>query len=300
MQHDPREIDVVRHVYNDTNFAYEMRRMDEESPVEYAITRRWLDRWVAAGAVVADIGVGVGHYALHLAHRTCQIHLVDIADRLLQTAQIRLRDAGLQAAVCGVTMASATDLSVLPANTFDAVLLLGPLYHLCALEDRQRAVREAHRLLKPQGVVFAAGINRLAYLRQMWLIAPQVATAREAFHRRYLLDGNVDPAHVPPLGFAHLTTVAEFRALFLEAFTEELVAGVESFTGHHQKQWHRLTEPERQAWLDLVDTTAATPEGLGAAEHLLFIGRKQSEDLVTSPPTAHMIAESLSSAPQVS
>jgi hypothetical protein len=31
-----------------------------------------------------------------------------------------------------------------------------------------------------------------------------------------------------------------------------LVAGVESFTGHHQKQWHRLTEPERQAWLALV------------------------------------------------
>ena len=275
MQHDPTELDVVRHGYNDTNFAYEVRRLDEESPVEYAITRRWLDRWIAVGSVVADIGVGVGHYALHLARRACQIHLVDIADRLLQTAQARLHDAGLQSALLGVTMASATDLSVLPANTFDTVLLLGPLYHLCALGDRQQAVREAHRLLKSQGVLFAAGINRLAYLRQMWLIAPQVAIAREAFHRRYLFDGNVDPAHVPPLGFAHLTTVAGFRALFQEAFTEELVAGVESFTGHYQKQWHRLTEPERQAWLDLVEATAATPEGLGAAEHLLFVGRKR-------------------------
>lgn len=82
--------DVVRHVYNTTTFDYETRRLPEESPVEYALPLRWLDRWIAEGAVVADIGVGVGHYALHLAQRACTIHLVDIAERLLQTARARL------------------------------------------------------------------------------------------------------------------------------------------------------------------------------------------------------------------
>src|SRR5712691_7000480 len=87
-------MDVVRHVYNMTNFDYEVRRLPEESPVEYALTLRWLDRWIVHGAVVADIGVGVGHYALHLAQRACTIHLVDIAERLLHTARARLHDAG--------------------------------------------------------------------------------------------------------------------------------------------------------------------------------------------------------------
>jgi ubiquinone/menaquinone biosynthesis C-methylase UbiE len=268
-------MDVVRRVYNRTNFDYEVRRLPEESPVEYALTLRWLDRWIAPGAVVADIGVGVGHYALHLAQRACTLHLVDIAERLLHTARARLHDAGLQASILGVTTTSATDLHPLADNSFDAVLLLGPLYHLCRLADRQQAVREAHRILKSRGVLFAAGINRLAYLRDLFQEHPQGATARAAFHRQYLLDGNLDPEHAPPLGFAHLTTVAEFRALFAQEFDEEFVAGVESFTGHNQKQLHLVQEPERQAWFDLVEATASTAEGLGAAEHFLFVGRKR-------------------------
>jgi len=155
-------IDVVRNVYNMTNFDHEVRRLPAESPVEYALPLRWLDRWIAPGAVVADVGVGVGHYALHLAQRACTIYLVDIAERLLHTARARLHDAGLQASILGVTTTSATDLHPLVDNSCDAVLLLGPLYHLCQLADRQQAVREAHRILKSRGVLFAAGINRLA------------------------------------------------------------------------------------------------------------------------------------------
>jgi hypothetical protein len=108
-------------------------------------------------------------------------------------------------------------------------------------------------------------------------LTPQTAKAREAFHRRYLVDGNLDPAHAPPLGFAHLTTIAEFRALFQAGFEEMTVAGVESFTGHNQKQVYLLDEPERQAWFDLVEATAPTPEGLGATEHFLFVGHKRAQ-----------------------
>ena len=41
---------------------------------------------------------------------------------------------------------------------------LGPLYHLVAHSDRQQALREARRVLKPQGVLFAAAICRFASL----------------------------------------------------------------------------------------------------------------------------------------
>ena len=48
----------------------------------------------------------------------------------------------------------------LPANLADAVLLLGPLYHLTDHSQRIKALREAHRILKPGGVIFAAGISQ--------------------------------------------------------------------------------------------------------------------------------------------
>ncbi len=47
-------------------------------------------------------------------------------------------------------------------KTADAVLLLGPLYHLTARADRIRALTEARRVLKPAGLVFAVGISRFA------------------------------------------------------------------------------------------------------------------------------------------
>jgi ubiquinone/menaquinone biosynthesis C-methylase UbiE len=47
-------------------------------------------------------------------------------------------------------------------NSVDAVLLLGPLYHLIKKEDRDKALKEAHRVLKPGGILFAAAITRFA------------------------------------------------------------------------------------------------------------------------------------------
>src|SRR5262249_10349366 len=47
-------------------------------------------------------------------------------------------------------------------ETIDAISLLGPLYHLTAREDRLRALNEAHRVLKPGGILFAAGVSRFA------------------------------------------------------------------------------------------------------------------------------------------
>ncbi len=47
---------------------------------------------------------------------------------------------------------------------YDAVLLLGPLYHLTERGDRLQAFAEAIRVAKPGGVVVAVGISRFASL----------------------------------------------------------------------------------------------------------------------------------------
>jgi SAM-dependent methyltransferase len=48
------------------------------------------------------------------------------------------------------------------AGTIDAVLELGPLYHLVERGERLAALREARRVLRPGGVVAAAIISRFA------------------------------------------------------------------------------------------------------------------------------------------
>jgi hypothetical protein len=45
---------------------------------------------------------------------------------------------------------------------FDAVLLLGPLYHLTERSDRVRALEQARRAAAPDAPILAAGISRFA------------------------------------------------------------------------------------------------------------------------------------------
>lgn len=55
-----------------------------------------------------------------------------------------------------VIQGNAADLSVFPDNEYDITLLLGPLYHLYSREDKRQALREAIRVTRPGGVIFAA------------------------------------------------------------------------------------------------------------------------------------------------
>jgi ubiquinone/menaquinone biosynthesis C-methylase UbiE len=265
---------VGRH-YDEVVFEYELMR-PQYCPAEFTITTRQLARWIPERATVAEIGVGGAFYSEFLAKRGCRLHLVDVSARLLDTAWSKLRVSGFQDRIIDIDLASAADLDCLPGEKFDAVLMLGPLYHLCSLAERRSAIREAERVLKPGGLIFAAGINRLAYLRDLFRGSPREVLARLDFHKQFLSDGNLDPKHAPPIGFAHLTTVGEFRELVTDRFDELSMMGLESFAISEQKLLNELQEEEAKAWLDLIEETAAMPEALGASDHFLFIGRKRA------------------------
>jgi len=267
------ESNVGRH-YDEKVFADELVRLPQECPVELAITERWLGRVAKAGDVVAEIGVGGGHYTEFLARRGCRLHLVDVSARLLDAAVEKLRQAGLADALVGRYHASGAQLEGLPSESVDLLLLMGPLYHLRVLADRQRCVRESARILKKGGTLFAAGINRLSYLRDLLRMSFGAVSERVAFHRQYLRDGNLDPEHAPPIGWAHLTTAAEFAALFEAGFERVALLGVESFTTLFQKMLRGLPMAEAELWLDLVEQSGQTSEGLGQSDHFLFIGRR--------------------------
>ncbi|MBZ5670195.1 MAG: class I SAM-dependent methyltransferase [Acidobacteriia bacterium] len=267
------ESNVARH-YNEAFFDDELARLPQESPVELAVTRRWLRRVAKTADVAAEIGVGGGHYTEFLARLGCGLHLVDVSERLLDAAVEKLRRAGLEDRIASRLHASGARLESLPSGSVDLVLLMGPLYHLRSLAERQRSVQESARILKRGGTLFAAGINRLSYLRDLFRMNPSLVSERVAFHQQYLRDGNLDPEHAPPIGHAHMTTATEFVTLFEGKFEEVVFLGVESFTTPWQKIFSDLPASEAELWLDLVEETGQTPEGLGQSDHFLFVGRK--------------------------
>jgi L-amino acid N-acyltransferase YncA/SAM-dependent methyltransferase len=265
--------DVVADHY-DSNIEYEALRLETHSPFEFTITLRNLKRLVPPSAIVADIGVGVGHYAEALAALGCSLHLCDISSTLLNAAVSRLEAAGLRNRIHQARQVSAVSLNCIDSESCDAALLLGPLYHLVSSDDRHRAVAEAARILKPGGVIFAAGINRLAYFKDLLRSNPRSVNQRKSFHRQFLLDGVLDKLNAPQIGVAYLTTAAEFQAEFANIFKEVSFLGVESFAGEYAATFNLLSPTEQELWLELVEATASCPEGVASANHFLFIGTK--------------------------
>jgi SAM-dependent methyltransferase len=151
----------------------------------------------APPARLLDVGGGPGTYAAPLARRGYRVQLVDPVR--LHVAQARQAARGDPAAAFTAVIGDARELPA-PDQSQDAVMLFGPLYHLTGAADRQRALREAWRVLRPGGRLLAMAISRFASLLdglyQGWLDDPLFRPIVE----RDLADGqhrNPDPVGRP-------------------------------------------------------------------------------------------------------
>jgi ubiquinone/menaquinone biosynthesis C-methylase UbiE len=111
-------------------------------------------------ADVGDIGGGPGAYACWLAAQGYAVHLVDPIPLHVEQA----RDASARQPPHPLASCQLGDARDLPfeSESFDAVLLHGPLYHLTDRRDRLRALAEARRVLRPGGVAAVVAITRYA------------------------------------------------------------------------------------------------------------------------------------------
>jgi ubiquinone/menaquinone biosynthesis C-methylase UbiE len=140
--------------------AEEGRLASGPSQLEFARTKEVVLRYLSPPpATILDVGGAAGAYALWLAEKGYQVHLIDPVPRLVEEAQRRSEASPNRIRTCQVGNARELRFSDAVA---DGVLLLGPLYHLTDAADRLRALREVYRVLRPGGVMFAAAISRYA------------------------------------------------------------------------------------------------------------------------------------------
>lgn len=227
-------------------------------------------------AMVLDIGGGPGGHACWLAARGYEVHLLDITPfhvEMAQQASARQSEAPLASAAVG-------DARALPWGpaTADAVVLFGPLYHLTDRADRLGALREAHRVLRPGGVLLAAAISQFASaldgVCRGFLKDPQFAE----IVRQDLSDGQ----HRNPTGrpeyfmdtFFHHPD--ELRAEVAEAgFTGPHVYGVEGpgWLVSDFDAWWKNGE-YRDRLLQLARALEEEPTVLGASAHLVALAAR--------------------------
>jgi SAM-dependent methyltransferase len=272
--------DNVRDYY-DSFGAREWERLahKDDGAVEFAVTQRTIVRYLPASARILDIGGGPGRYSLWLAERGHRVALADLSPVLIELARNKIAASPFGPLIDDIAVIDARDLSRWADGAFDAVLALGPFYHLPEPADRDRAAAELARVLRSGGHAFVALMPRYAFLRRTLAIPDERHhLASPAFVARILTDGvfendipgrftqgyGVRPAEVEPFFARHGFAMQELLAAeSIVPDLQEPLAGL------------ALSDPNSYpAVMDTLVHLAEDPSILGLASHLLYVGRK--------------------------
>ena len=251
----------------------------EDGAVEFAVTCQVLATYLPANARVLDIGGGPGRYTIWLAQRGHHVTLADLCPELLTIARTKIGQAGAEAMVEEVVEADARDLSYWADNSFDAVLSLGPFYHLPDSNDRDHAASELRRVLRVGGHAFVALIPRYAFLRRTLAMPDERHhLARPDFIERVLEEG-VFINDVPGRFTEGYGVLPEEVSPFFErhGFTTLTLVATEGIAASSQVALSELAASDPsgyQSALDVIIRTANDPSIFGAATHLLYVGKR--------------------------
>jgi len=153
------DFDKIRAYYAQFNEWDRLSR--PEGQIEYSLTCEILDKHLAKGSRILDLGGGPGRYTIYLVGRGHRVTLADISPVLLDIAKQKVAENDVSENIEDIRTINATDLSAFGSDTFDAVLTFGPYYHLTKRSEREQATSELERVLKPSGLVFATFISRI-------------------------------------------------------------------------------------------------------------------------------------------
>lgn len=241
--------------------------------LEFELTWRYLNEYLPPSSSILEIGSATGGYTLPLAQAGYKITAVDMSKTLLDWNRRRIIEARLTDQVSFVS-ADARDLTAITKTDYDAILMMGPLYHLVIESDRQTALRQAFACLQPDGLIVSAFISRYGFLSDM--LSRYADWIERQDEVQSVMSIGRDPENMRAGSFrGYFATPAEIVSLHEEIGFETLVlTGIEPVIGSDDDSYNRLTGTQRQLWLDLLYAVSCEPSIIGASRHLLYIGRK--------------------------
>ena len=250
-----------------SNYDEEGRLLSRHGSVEFLTTMRYIEKYLRPGMRILEIGAATGRYSHTLARMGYRVdaveliqHNIDIFNSLTQPGEdITVRQG------------DARDLSAIGDETYDMVLLLGPMYHLFTVEDQLQALSEALRVTKKGGLLFAAYCGNDACM------------IRHGFGKEYLkqerflrqVDMNTFQAAIDPAETFVLNRPSDVDALMAHFSTTRLhFVGSDMFTDYMRQAVDSWDDDFFNLYLRYHFSICERPDLVGASQHFLDICRK--------------------------
>jgi S-adenosylmethionine-dependent methyltransferase len=261
-------MDAVERYYN-TSADREQTRLDRHR-TEFAVTLRALIEFLpSAPAAVLDVGGGPGRYAVALTQRGYHVTLLDLAQQNLILAAEHARASHVTLA--GLVHGNALNLSIFPAAS-DAVAVRAAV----SFAHRRRATpgdRRSLARIEARGCICRRVRYALCAVPHRGEARSTPARATAGTGERLLAVGADEEANdFPHVYFAHPLEVQPM----LEQFGVQTlrIVGCEGVVAGMEERVNALEGEAWETWVDWNYRLGQDPVLYGAADHLLYVGRK--------------------------
>ena len=262
-----KRTELLNQIYGAGGEADRLAR-SRHGQLEFLTTMSYIGRMAPHPCRVLELGAGTGAYTAALAQKGHQVTAVELLDKNFELLQANTAQYPNAEAVQG----DALDLRRWEDNTFHLTLSMGPMYHLYGKGGVNRAIDEAIRVTRPNGILMFAFLSVHAILYDNYL-QPDPHTVRAGLEENFDKDFHV--RHFPEQVFTGYD-VAEFEALFEDkpvahlrtAATDgilELAEGRSDFA---------MTDEDFRLFSAYHLMHCEKRELLGSSAHLLYICRK--------------------------
>lgn len=247
----------------------EWGRLDRHK-IEFDITKRYLDKYIVGKNLeIFDIGGGPGRYSFYLAEKGHKVSLLDLSSKNIEVAKTKAKEFNLE--LKKYIHGNALKLEEYE-QTYDVVLIMGPLYHLVKEEDRRLALGSALKLLKAGGILVASFISKYAPIQDNLIELYDIDNVQSLLS--YLKDGENKEGE----GFttAYFSSPNEVISLMSDFDIQELTfAGVENILGCKEKEIYSLNEDQYNKWIEVCFQLSTDNNLIGTSQHFLYIGQKK-------------------------
>ena len=115
------------------------RLKTKHANIEYITAMKYIHAIIKEGYRILDVGAGTGAYSIPLRDEGYDVTAVELVKQNLKY---------MEKANINCYQGNAIDLSRFKDNSFDIVLLFGPMYHLLSMDEKVKALEEAKRVSK--------------------------------------------------------------------------------------------------------------------------------------------------------
>ncbi len=130
---------------------------DNRHIVEREVKKHIIKSYLPTQGSVLEIGAGTGLYCVYLAQMGYNVCACDLVEKHVEILKEKSQKLNLSINAC------VADALKVPFEdeSFDVVLLSGPIYHLHSKEDKQTAINEAVRCCKKNGIVVVDYLSQI-------------------------------------------------------------------------------------------------------------------------------------------